>query len=411
MVQTWIDPGPTDAIERCRSPTCGRITSARRQRGEDLRGKGKSMKRRRSLVCASLLAAAAVGGCLLASGPAQAADKLRVFVSAGFDGNTWMDASLNLLRGMAKTPEYKDRITLEVQSARGDAQTQLQQINAMTQAGADIIVAWPISPTALNRAVKQACQRGVTFITWDAGVTEPCAYHVGIDQAEAGAGPARWLAKKLGDKGNIVFMGGIPGTLVDTERNEAAKAIFAKYPGIHIVADVPSMWNQATARQRLAEIIAAKGWDAIDGVWTQTGCYEFSQLEVEANRTSFKPCAGNGSNGERVIQLPRGTTAGALGVPGVSMGSPPWAAPYALHTAVEIRDGKTMDHLIQIPMPLVTSEETVMCKKADLAELKAMDWRCNAVPLSVAPANYFIDVWSKEVPQLDLYSALNGAVP
>jgi hypothetical protein len=29
----------------------------------------------------------------------------------------------------------------------------------------------------------------------------------------------------------------------------------------------------------------------------------------------------------------------------------------------------------------------------------------------VAPANYFIDVWSKEVPELDLYSALNGTVP
>ena len=40
--------------------------------------------------------------------------------------------------------------------------------HAMTQAGADIIVAWPISPTALNRAVRAACQKGVTFITWDA---------------------------------------------------------------------------------------------------------------------------------------------------------------------------------------------------------------------------------------------------
>jgi hypothetical protein len=33
------------------------------------------------------------------------------------------------------------------------------------------------------------------------------------------------------------------------------------------------------------------------------------------------------------------------------------------------------------------------------------------VPFSVAPASYFIDVWSKTIPELDLYSALNGTVP
>ena len=363
-------------------------------------------------VLGKLFGAAAVALGLAGSIDAVAAqDKLKVYVSTGFDGNTWMDASTNLLRAVAKTPAYKDRVDLEVQSARGDPQVQLQQINAMVQAGANIIVMWPISPTALNRGIKQACQQGVTVVTWDADVTEPCVHHVGIDQAEAGGGPAKWLAEKLGGKGNIVFMTGIPGTRADTLRNDAAKAVFAKYPGIKIAADVPSMWNPATARQRFSEIVAAKGWDSIDGVWTQTGCYEFSQLQIEAGRKTFKPCAGNGSNGERIVQLPAYSTPGALGVPGVSMGSPPWAAPLALKLAVKLHDGDKVDQVTRIPLPLVSSEGTVLCEKADLAELKAKNWSCNAVPLSVAPANYFIDVWSKEVPELDLYSALNGTVP
>ena len=62
-------------------------------------------------------------------------------------------------------------------------------------------------------------------------------------------------------------------------------------------------------------------------------------------------------------------------------------------------------------MPLATPGETVMCEKADLAELRAKNFACNAVPLSVAPTNYFIDVWDISVPELDLYSALNGTVP
>ena len=108
---------------------------------------------------------------------------------------------LNLLRAIAKTPQYKDRVELDIQSARGDAQTQQQQINAMVQAGADVIVAWPISPTALNRAVRNACRRMSIFITWDAQVTEPCAYYVGINQDWAGAGPAEWLAQELERQG------------------------------------------------------------------------------------------------------------------------------------------------------------------------------------------------------------------
>jgi ribose transport system substrate-binding protein len=365
-----------------------------------------------SLLRNSIGAVAGAALAAIASVPvAQADGKLKIYVSAGFDGNTWMDASLNLLRAIAKTSEYKGKVDIDIQSARGDAQTQQQQINAMVQAGADIIVADPISPTALNRAVRNACAKGVTFITWDGSVTEPCAYYVGINQDWAGAGPAEWLAKKLNGKGNIIFMGGIPGTLVDTKRNEAAKAVFAKYPGIKIVAEAPSMWNPATARQKLSEIIGAKGWNSIDGVWTQTGCYEFSQLEVEAGRTKFLPCAGNGSNGERIIDLPKGSTKGALGAPGVSMGSPPWAAPYAFKLGIKIHNGETVPKINEIPMPLVKSEDTKLCQKADLDELKKVNWTCNAVPLDVAPASYFIDVWSKEVPELDLYSALNGTVP
>jgi ribose transport system substrate-binding protein len=289
----------------------------------------------------------------------------------------------------------------------------------MTQAGADIILAWPISPTALNRAVRAACQKGVLFVTWDAEVTEPCAYHVGIDQEWAGAGPAEWLAQTLKGKGQIIFMGGIPGTMVDTRRNAAAKAILAESPGIKIIADTPSMWNSATARQKMAEIIAAQGWDRIDGVWTQTGCGEFIKLQVDAGRKEFKPCAGNGTNGFRVSQLPAGSVDGAVGAPGVSMGSPPWAAPYAFKLALNLREGQKMPKVNQIPMPLVTNvavqgietQKTVLCKKADRAELVEKNYSCTTVPLSVAPSNYYIDVWSPQVPELDLYSALNGSVP
>ena len=369
----------------------------------------KKILRNAALGAAAL---AFLAGGLAPAGTATADEKVKVYVSLGFEGNTWMDASTNLLSSIAGTKDYKDRVDIEIQSARGNAQTQIQQINAMVQAGAQVIVAWAISPTALNRAIRNACRRDVIFITFDAQVTEPCAHHVGINQDWAGAGPAEWLAEELGGKGNIVFMGGIPGNMVDLRRNSAAKAVFAEFPDMTIIADTPSMWNNATAKQKLTEIVATHGWDKIDGLWTQTGCYVFTQMQVDEGRgDQLKPCAGNGTNGHRVAQLEPGTTEGAYGLRSASMGSPPWAAPFAFKLAMSKFDGAEIPRVHEIPMPLITPGQTELCDTADKGELMAKNWSCNAVPLSVAPSNYFIDVWHSEVPELDVYSALEGMVP
>src|SRR3546814_4422387 len=103
---------------------------------------------------------------------------------------------------------------------------------AMVQAGAKSIVVYPISPTSLNHVIKNACAKNVLVFAYDPEVTEPCAHNVTIDQEEAGRVTAQWLADRLGGKGNVVLVTGVPGTSVDTQRTAAAKKVFAKYPGI-----------------------------------------------------------------------------------------------------------------------------------------------------------------------------------
>ena len=64
-------------------------------------------------------------------------------------------------RPWPRTRAWPTRSTLQVQVAGPNAQRQIQQINAMVQAGAKAIVIFPISPTALNQVVKNACDKGV----------------------------------------------------------------------------------------------------------------------------------------------------------------------------------------------------------------------------------------------------------
>ncbi|WP_429584538.1 sugar ABC transporter substrate-binding protein [Paraburkholderia youngii] len=351
-------------------------------------------------------------GAVLASANAVASEKYKVFLSMSYVGNDWQTEAANMVKAMANTPKLKDKIDLEVQVAGADAQKQIQQINSMVQAGAKAIIMFPISPTALNRAIKNACLKGVVVVAYGGEVTEPCAYVVGQSDQEAGTVTAEWLAKTLNGKGNIVLITGVPGTSVDRERTDSAKAVFAKYPNIKIVAEGVGMWSQATARTELSKTLATNSWDKIDGLWMQAGCFTAASMQIEAGipDDKIKPCAGESSNGHRVQMLPPGTVKGAgayrsVGYRSISYGAPPFAGAMALKLAVEKLDGKDFPHRVTLKLPVVTTADSKFCKTGRIEELKA---GCTAFPPDKVPPGWFADIYSEDLPEVGFNAALTG---
>ena len=350
-----------------------------------------------------------------AAGATVAQEKAKVFLSMSYIGNDWQGEAANMVKAMAASKDMADKVDLQVQVSGPNAQKQIQQINAMVQAGAKAIVVYPISPTALNAAVKNACTKGVVVVAYDAAISEPCAYNVTIDQAEAGRVTAEWLAKRLNGKGNIVTITGVPGTSVDTERTKAAKDVFAKYPNIKIVNEAVGMWSQAVARTELSKILATRKWDEIDGLWMQVGCYTANTMQLEAGATpdKLKPCAGEGSNGGRIQMLPAGTevegangTYKPMGAPRISYASPPYSGALALKLAVDKLNGKEIPQLTTLPLPLVTNETIKLCQEGTWVEMKA---GCNAFkPSLVSNPGWFASIFSNETPQVGLNAALVG---
>ena len=140
---------------------------------------------------------AIVGGTLGSSvADAKTKDgKYLIYYSMSYVGNAWQAEAKNAITAMSKTAAYRDKVELRVQASGANAQRQIEQINAMIQAGADAIVAFPISPTALNGVIKTACEKKVVFVAVN-GVTEPCAYNVKIDGVKHGAKQAKWVLKR-----------------------------------------------------------------------------------------------------------------------------------------------------------------------------------------------------------------------
>jgi ribose transport system substrate-binding protein len=344
--------------------------------------------------------------------PAAAADKYKIFLSMSYIGNDWQAEAANMVKAMAKHSSIRDKVDLKIQVAGPNAQKQIQQINSMVQAGADAIVTFPISPTALNKVVKNACAQGVIVIAYDAEITEPCAYNISIDQNEAGRVTAEWLAKELGGKGNIVVVTGVPGTSVDKLRTAAAKEVFAKYPDIKIIAEANGMWSQAVAKAELSKILATHSWDDIDGLWMQVGCFTAADMQMEAGIAdeNIKPCAGEAANGHRVQMLKPGTIEGSgayrpFGYRSISYGSPPYSGGLALKMAVKKLDGEDIPKRITLPLPVVRPEDSRLCKEGTWQELAD---GCTAFDPALVPPGWFADIYGPDTPEIGFNAALVG---
>ena len=112
-------------------------------------------------ICTACALATALTASFGLTSSAEAADKkFKIFLSMSYIGNDWQAEAANMVKAMAAHKDFVDKVDLQVQVAGPNAQRQIQQINAMVQQGAQAIVVYPISPTALNNGCKERLRQG-----------------------------------------------------------------------------------------------------------------------------------------------------------------------------------------------------------------------------------------------------------
>ena len=352
---------------------------------------------------------------LLSNPAAAAAAKFKIYLSMSYIGNTWQTEASNMIKAMATYKTNADKIDLKVQVAGPNAQKQIQQINSMVQAGANAIIIYPISPTALNTAVRNACNRGVLIYAYDSMIEESCAHNVGSDHLDWGRKSAEWLVKKLNGKGNVVIIGGVAGATADTLRKQGMHEVLARYPSIKIIAEDNGQWSNPGARDALTRILTTHSWDDIDAVWVETGCYAAVSMMKEAGipDDKLKPCVDEGDNGGRVQMLPSGFKIDGAHGTYAPIGAPKWVATsgvysgaLAIKLAIEQLEGKKVPLKTVIPTVALTNADMKVCETGSWAEMKA---GCNVFKPSVIPnPDWTAGIFSELTPEVGLNAALSG---
>jgi ribose transport system substrate-binding protein len=376
-------------------------------------------EKRMFLPITSVARSVGIAGMLLVGGVSvtqAATPKFKVYVSLSYYGNGWFTEAANMIKAMAAYKTNADKIDLvQVQVAGPNAQKQIQQINSMVEAGANAIVVYPVSPTALNTAVRNACDRGVLIYAFDSAVEEPCAHNVASDHLDWGEKSAEWLAKKLNGKGNVVVIGGVAGATADTLRKQGMHEVFAKYPGIKILAEDNGLWSNPGTREALTRILTTHSWDEIDAVWAETGCYAAVSMMKEAGvpDDKLRPCVDEGDNGGRVQMLPADYKLEGTNGNYQPMGAPKWVATSGVYSgaltlklAIKQLEGENVPLKTVIPTVAITNDTVKVCETGSWAEMKA---GCNVFkPSVIKNPDWTAGIFSELTPEVGLDAALTG---
>ncbi len=213
---------------------------------------------------------AVVAASIAGAAGADTSDK-RIALSNNYAGNSWRQAMLQSWEtvGSAAVAEGIVAAADPFTTAENQVTEQAAQIQNLILQGYDAIVLNAASPDALNGAVQEACDAGITVVSFDGIVTAPCAWRIAVDFKQMGKDEVLYLAEKMPEGGNLLEIRGLAGVFVDDEISAGIHEGVAENPQFTIVGSVHGDWAQDVAQKAVAGILPSL--PEIDAVVTQGG--------------------------------------------------------------------------------------------------------------------------------------------
>jgi ribose transport system substrate-binding protein len=309
---------------------------------------GAGTLQRTHAITVAALALAAVAS--LAPASAATSDK-RIALSNNYAGNSWRQAMLRSWDKVTRAAVAAHTVAAADSFTTADKEvpSQAAQLQNLILQGYNAIVIDAASPTALNGAVKAACDAGVVVVSFDGTVDAPCAYRVGIDYVAMGHAQVDYLATRLPAGGNLLEIRGLAGTSIDDLIHQGIVAGVKAHPNFHIVSSVTGNWDEATAQKAVATVLSSA--PTIAAVVDQGGDgYGAAQSFAAAGRP--EPIIIMGNRQDELAWWKGKRDAAHYST--ISASIAPGGVTLAFWVAQQILDGKKVPHDIVFPRLSVT---------------------------------------------------------
>ncbi|TPL84979.1 substrate-binding domain-containing protein [Mesorhizobium sp. B2-3-14] len=241
------------------------------------------------------MAAAALGSLLL-TGHAMAEDKKVIAVSIPAADHGWTAGVVYHAQTAAKEINAAFpgvEVIVKTSPSAADQVSAIEDLSASRKI--DALVILPYSSEELTEPVKAIKEKGTFITVVDRGLTDPTiqGLYVAGDNIAVGRNTAKYMIDKLGGRGDLVVLRGIP-TVIDDERIKGFQDAIAG-TGLKVLDIQYAHWNSDEAFKLMQDYLAK--YPHIDAVWANDDDMLLGVLEAvkQSGRTDIKlALGGNG---------------------------------------------------------------------------------------------------------------------
>jgi inositol transport system substrate-binding protein len=257
-------------------------------------------------------------------------------------GVSLLNLSNELIVMLNRSMEEKAKqlgVELIVNDAQRSAEKQVQQVESFVAQKVDAIILNPCEVEASSPAVEKALAAGIPIVNVNSETKIAPTAFVGSRDEDSGRIAMEYLAQRLNGKGNIAMMHGFMGQAAQIKRDQGAREVLAKSPGLKLIAEQTAEWDRAKAMTLMENWIQSYG-SGLDAVFAQNDEMAMGALIAleQAGRKGKMVAVRDGRLDATVFQDARGQGAAAV------------------ETAVRIIRKEAYEKQVFIPFQLVTKE-------------------------------------------------------
>jgi len=228
---------------------------------------------------------------------------------------------IDMERG-AKEAAQRLGVTLLVQAAERevDVEKQMQIVENLIQRKVDALCITPSGSREIVPAIVKANQAGIPVLAVDTRVDAPAlakaggriVTFVGSDNAEGGRIAARYLIERLGGKGSVAILEGVPGHETGDARLRGFREVIGQAAGIRVVASQTANWERDQGYNVFQNLLQSHS--DLQGVFACNDLMALGAVEAiaAAQKTGRVLVVGFDATGDARTAIRQGTMAGSV---------------------------------------------------------------------------------------------------
>lgn len=298
------------------------------------------------MMCLGIVACSEQSSNTPASAPTSA-EQTQAVATVGLAISTLNNPFFVTLKDGAEAAAKEAHINLITVDAQNDPARQIANVEDMIQKKVQLILINPTDSDAVAGVVKQAQAAGIKVISLDRSINgAEVTSHVASDNRAGGRMAAAFLIDKIGGKGNVVELEGIPGSSAARERGAGFAEGIASTPEVKQVAKQPADFDRAKGLSVMENILQAQ--KNIAGVFAQNDEMALGAVQaLEAAGLKDVVVVGFDATDDAVAAVKAGRMAATV------QQRPDLIGRIGIETARRVLDGQHIDTHIPVELELV----------------------------------------------------------